>query len=236
MNSTKEKPHSYVKIIVIAVCLLSLIFYLISSPNITVKRILDFTLDNPLAAVGVLLLLYALKSLTLVFPLAVLEIASGHLFPVWAALLINFMGILINLTIPYWIGHFSGMEAIQKLMVKYPKSEAILDRQKGNSFFLCFFLRIIGGLPADMVTMYFGATGTEFRKNVIGGAIGVLPKMVLYTVWGTNIQEPSSPAFWFSLCLILLISAGSILGYYLYRRKLQNKQTASSESEVKGDE
>ncbi len=125
---------------------------IISSPNITVKKILDFTPDNPLAAAGVLLLLYALKSLTLVFPLAVLEIASGHLFPVWAALPINFMGILIDLTIPYWFRYFSGMEAIQKLMVKYPKFEAILDRQKNNSFFLCFFLCIIGGLPADVVT------------------------------------------------------------------------------------
>jgi len=236
MNSMKRRPHSYVKIIVIAACLLSLIFYLISSPNITVKRILDFTPDNPLAAAGILLLLYALKSLTLVFPLAVLEIASGHLFPVWAALLINFMGILIDLTIPYWVGHFSGMEAIQKLVVKYPKFEAILDRQKNNSFFLCFFLRIIGGLPADVVTMYFGATGTEFWKNVIGGTIGILPKMTLYTVWGSSIQEPGSPTFWFSFCLTLLISADSILGYYLYRRKLQNKQTASSESEVKGNE
>jgi len=236
MNSMKRSPRSYVKIIVIAVCLLSLIFYLISSPNITVKRILDFTPDNPLATAGVLLLLYALKSLTLVFPLAVLEIASGHLFPVWAALLVNFIGILIDLTIPYWVGHFSGMETIQKLVVKYPKFEAILDRQKSNSFFLCFFLRIIGGLPADVVTMYFGATGTGFWKNVIGGAIGILPKMALYTIWGTNIHEPDSPAFWFSLCLILLISAGSVLGHYLYRRKLQNKQTASFQSEVKGNE
>ncbi len=236
MNSTKEKPRSYGKKIVIVICLLSLVLYIMLSADITVNEILNFTPDNPLAAAGVLLLLYALKSVTLIFPIAVLEIASGHLFPVWAALLINFIGILIDLTIPYWIGHFSGMEAIQKLMVKYPKFEAILDRQKNNSFFLCFFLRIIGGLPADVVTMYFGATGTEFRKNVIGGTIGILPKMTLYTVWGSSIQEPGSPTFWFSFYLTLLISAGSILGYYLYRRKLQNKQTASSESEVKGNE
>jgi len=236
MNSKKRRLLSYVKIIVIVISLLSLVFYVMSSPVITVNEILNFTPDNPLAAAGVLLLLYALKSVTLVFPIAVLEIASGHLFPVWAALLINFIGILIDLTIPYWIGHFSGMEAIQKLMVKYPKFEAILDCQKNNSFFLCFFLRIIGGLPADVVTMYFGATGTEFWKNVIGGAIGILPKMTLYTVWGSCIQEPGSPTFWFLFCLTLLISADSILGYYLYRRKLQNKQTASSESEVKGNE
>jgi len=236
MNSKKRRFLSYVKIIVIVICLLILVYYVMSSPDITVNDILNFTPENLLAAAGILLLLYTLKSITFVFPIAVLEIVSGHLFPIWAALLVNLMGILIDLTIPYWIGHFSGIKAIQKLMVKYPKFEAILDRQKNNSFFLCFFLRIIGGLPADAVTMYFGATGTEFWKNVIGGVIGILPKMTLYTVWGSSIQEPGSPEFWFSFCLILLISAGSILGYYLYRRKLKNRQTASSESEVKGNE
>lgn len=225
MNSKKRKPRSYVKIIVLAVCLLGMISYLISSPNITVKELLDFTPDNPLAAAGLLLLLYALKSLTLVFPLAVLEIVSGHLFPVWAALLVNFTGILIDLTLPFWIGRFLGMETIQKLMVKYPKFEAILDRQRSNSFFLCFFLRIVGGLPADVVTMYFGATGTGFWKNVIGGAIGILPKMVLYTVWGTSIQEPGSPMFWISAILMVTLAALSFLLYYVYRRKMRKKTT-----------
>ncbi len=231
MNTKKRSVRSLVKIIIPGLCVVGMILYLVLSPDTSVEEILDFTPDNLPAAAGVFLLLYALKSVTLVFPVAALEIASGHLFPVWAALLVNLAGICIDLTIPYWIGHFSGMEAIQKLMGKYPKFEAILDRQKQNSLFLCFFLRIIGGLPADVVTMYFGATGTGFWKNLIGGAVGLLPKLVLYTVWGGSIQEPGSPAFWFSLCLILLISAGSVLGYYLYRRKLQNRRSAPSENE-----
>lgn len=220
MNTSKTKLLLIRKIVII-ICLLGLLFYIISLPDVTVDQILNYTPDNPLAAAGVLLLLYTLKSATFVFPISVLQIVSGHLFPVWAAFLVNLAGILIDLTVPYWIGHFAGMEAIQRLIVKYPKFEAILHRQKENSFFLCFFLRIIGGLPADVVTMYFGATGTEFLKNIGGGAIGILPKMLLYTVLGTNIQNARSPAFWFSFCLILFISAGSFWGYYLYRRKLQ---------------
>ena len=129
--------------------------------------------------------------------------------------------ILIDLAVPYWIGYFAGADAINRLIAKYPKFESILDRQKNNSFFLCFFLRMLGGLPADVVTMYLGATGTGFQKNMIGGAIGILPRIVLYTIFGASIQEAGSPAFWLSFSLILLLSVGSSVAYYLYRRKIQ---------------
>lgn len=231
MDSKKRKFRFCIKVVIIAICLISLGAYLILSPDITVKNILDFTPDNLLAAAGVLFLLYTLKSVTFVLPIAVLDIVCGHLFPVWIALLISFTGRLIDLTLPYWIGYFLGIDTVKKLTKKYPKFEAILDRQRSNSFFICFFLRIIGGLPADVVTMYFGATEAGFRKNIIGGAIGLLPKTVLYTIWGSSISEPGSPEFWFSFFLILLISGGSLLGYYLYLRKLQSKQ-ASSEGQV----
>lgn len=73
------------------------------------QAILEFTPQKPLCAAIVLLLLYVLKNATVFFPLIILEIAVGHLFPTWTALGINFVGILIVLSIPYRIGRVAGM-------------------------------------------------------------------------------------------------------------------------------
>lgn len=216
-----KRKKKYLKYIVVIACLLLVILCILSDKDFSVQAILEFTPQNPLGAVIVLLLLYALKSATVFFPLIILEIATGHLFPVRVALGVNFVGILIVLSIPYWIGRAAGMEAIQKLIQKYPRFEKIIDRQQDNSAFICFFLRIISCLPGDVVTMYFGATRTPFLQNLIAGTLGILPGMVLATLIGESIQNPESPMFWISALLTVTLSVLSLLLYYLYRCRLK---------------
>ena len=217
--------------IVPAVCIMIAVIYLIKSPDLSVGELLDMTPRNPLAAAVVLLLLYAFKSITIFLPLLILEITVGHLFSHWIALLINLVGLAVALTIPYWIGHFAGIDAVQKLVQKYPKFETILGKQKRNSFFLCFFLRIIGCLPGDVVTMYMGATQTPYLKNLIGGLLGLLPGMVLATFIGESIQDPQSPMFWISVGLKIVLVGLSVLLYYLYRRRVHGTREGKIELE-----
>lgn len=170
-----------------------------------------------------MLLLYALKSATVFFPLIILEITVGHLFTPWTALGINFVGILIILTIPYLIGRTAGIDTVQKLIKKHPRFGEIIGKQQDNALFLCFFLRIISCLPGDVVTMYLGATRIAFWKNLLAGAAGVLPGMILATLMGNSIQDPQSPAFWFSTILMVTLSALSFLLYYARRRKIKKE-------------
>lgn len=214
----------YLKYIVFTICLLAVFIYVLGNDDLSVQTILELTPQSPIHAAIVMLLLYAVKSATVFFPLIILEIAVGHLFSTWVALGINFAGMLIILTIPYWIGRAAGMDAMQKLIRKYPRVREIIDRQQGNSLFLCFFLRIISCLPGDVVTMYLGATRTPFWKNFVAGALGVLPGMILATLMGSSIQDPRSPAFWISAALMATLAAVSALLYYLYRRRLQKNR------------
>lgn len=221
------KKH-YSQYIAPAVCLLLVAGYLIGNQNVSVETLLAFTPQDPVKAMIIMLLLYALKSATVFFPLIILEIAVGHLFSPWAALGINFVGMLIVLTIPYLIGKAAGIDAIQKLAQKYPRFGEIIGKQKDNALFLCFFLRIISCLPGDVVTMYLGATRTPFWQNLIIGALGLLPGMILATFMGNSIQDPASPAFWLSAILMATLASLSALLYYAYRRKLQ-KRAATEE-------
>ena len=67
-------------------CVVFAILCAVSDREISAEAILAYTLEKPLAAAAVILLLYAAKSVSFVFPIIVLQVAAGHLFPIPAAL------------------------------------------------------------------------------------------------------------------------------------------------------
>lgn len=211
-----------VRLILLAMILLMTV-YLCKKGGFSVQALLDFTPEEPKKAVIVLLLLYAAKSISIFFPLVLLEIAVGHLFPSWLAFGINFVGIIIILTVPYWIGYVVGLEIIEKLVKKYPRFKKIVDKQQRSSFFLCYFLRAISCLPGDIVTLYLGATHTSYWQNLIGGTLGILPGMILATLMGSSIQDPRSKEFWLSAVLMIVLALLSVLWHIIYRRRLEKK-------------
>lgn len=214
----------YLKYILFIIVLLGCLAYIAGNRNLSIQTIPK----NSIHAAIVMFLLYAAKSATIFFPLIILEITVGYLFSTWAALGINFAGMLIILTVPYWIGKAVGMDVIQKLIQKYSKFAKLIGLQQENSFFLCFFLRIISCLPGDVVTMYLGATQTSYWKNLFAGTLGLLPGMTLATLMGSSIQDPNSSSFWIYAALTITLASVSVLLYYLYRRKLQKNAAETS--------
>lgn len=54
--------------------------------------------------------------------------------------------------------------------------------------------------------------------NVVGGVVGSFPCMVLTTLLGANIRDPSSPAFWKVIALNVAWVLLSALGCWLFKR------------------
>lgn len=213
-----KKSHTVLKFLPLAVCAILIILLFASGKEITVQTVLDYTPESPLAAAVVILLLYALKSASFVFPIAVLQIATGHLFRTPLALLVNFMGRAVTLMIPYWIGRFSGSGLIDSLSEKYPKLKDICSGQRENPVFLSFLLRTFCFLPGDVVSLYLGAVKIPFACYLAGGILGTTPGVVLSTIFGASIKDPGSPAFWISGMLMALMAVVSF-GMYVYNRK-----------------
>lgn len=187
--------------------------------ELSVQGVLEYTPNDPLRAAFVLLLLYAFKSVSIIFPGIILQIAAGHLFSRSVALVVNFLGMLLCLAIPYGIGALSGSEFTECVKRRFPKFRDWLSLQQENTFFICFFLRVTSCLPGDVVGMYFGATQTPFIRYMVAGSLGVLPGMVLATLLGESISDPTSPLFLFSCSVTVVMSVLSFLLYYWYLRK-----------------
>lgn len=224
MKKLKKILFTILRFAPLIICFIFMAMYLFSDTEITAESLLNYAPENPMNAALFLILLYAFKSLTVFFPIIVLNVLGGFLFEPFHALIVNSIGVLVELTIPFLIGKYSGSGFAKKLPSKHPKLAEILDVQQNNATFMTFFLRVISCLPGDAVSMYLGTTGIPLEKYLIASYLGVLPGMVAATLLGMSITDPTSPMFWASIGLTVGISVLSFLAYFLWKRKKKKKR------------
>lgn len=182
--------------------------------DLTVESILRLTPDRLYLAALVFMSLYALKSIAVVIPLALLYVAVGRTFPVPLAVIVNLAGLAIGSTIPYLIGRFSGKELVDSLTIRYPKAEKISELKKENEFIFTFLLRIVSIIPYDIGSIVLGSFKVKYLKFILISLMIKLPGIIAQTFLGATSQNVSSFGFWISLTASVLIT----LGYYAFYR------------------
>lgn len=190
-----------------------------SGRALSVDTILSYTPRLPLLAALFLLLLYALKSVSLMLPILLLDTACGVLFPLPLAIPVAALGTAVTLSIPYLIGRGSGPDMTVKLQQKHPRLRELRELRSRNELFVSFLIRIIGILPCDVVSLYLGNTRMPFGKYLLGGVLGFLPDIVTAVVAGMKANDRSSPWFWGAIAVNLLVAGGSTFFYARFRRR-----------------
>ncbi|MBQ8786121.1 MAG: TVP38/TMEM64 family protein [Oscillospiraceae bacterium] len=204
-------------LIMIGVCIL---LYFRFFRGVTIEDILEFTPENLWLAALVMIGLFALKSLSMFFPMLILIAASGSIFPSYlSAIAVNSVGVAVMLLIPYAIGRFAEREFVEGLISKNKNADKLREIKSENELFIAYFLRVINILPCDLVSMFLGSTGFGFVKYLAGSFAGVLPGMIATTVIGANMSDPTSPAFWIAVSAEIVFAAASTLAYYFYKKK-----------------
>ena len=144
-------------------------------------------------------------------PLSILYLASGILFSPVLAVLVSTAGLAVAITIPYWLGRFSGKHIADEIFEKYPKAGQIAAFQTENTFFACFITRIVGFLPGDIVSLYFGACKTPYSIYLLAGVLGSLLSIVTTTLLGGKLNDPFSTEVLVVLLCRILVSLGSVV-------------------------
>lgn len=197
----------------------AVLWLLRSGRSLTVDDILNYTPAEPLLAMLFLWLAFALKSLSMVFPVLLLFAVSGQLFPLPAALAVNTVGIAITLTIPYLLGRASELSFTEKLVAKYPRLLELRRVRETSAFFLSFIARAVGILACDVVSLYFGSTRLPYVPYITGAVLGFMPDLICATILGRQSRDVHSPAFWITLAVNILACVGSYFLYRWYKRK-----------------
>ena len=165
-----------------------------------------------------MLALFALKSLSIVIYSGLLYAANGILFPLPVAIVLNLIGTVIMVSLPYQIGRRTGASAVDEIRSKYPKAEAIHDLRAKNDFLFSFLVRMVR-LPSDVASLYMGAVHVEYKKYLLGSLLGMLPHAITYPIMGMSIQDIRSPQFMISLSAEIAYILVTSAVYTLYRKK-----------------
>ena len=220
-GSEQQKTLRTARNVVLSLIWVGIIVILfIHREELSAEGIARYTPKNPWLAAIVMLALFALKSLSIVIYSGLLYAANGILFPLPVAIVLNLIGTVIMVSLPYLIGRRTGASAVDEIRAKYPKAEAIHDLRTKNDFLFAFLVRMVR-LPGDVVSLYMGAVHVEYKKYLLGSLLGILPHAITYPIMGMSIQDIRSPKFVISLCAELAYILITSAVYTVYRKRNQ---------------
>ena len=206
----KEKGVKFLKYIPFVLSVLIIIFCVVFVVRNDFDDILSYTPENLWLAAAVFWGFYGLKSMSVVFPLTALFISVGHLYPFWAAMLVNIVGLCVSFTIPYLVGRISGSGIVDTVSRKYPKARKIINYGHDNNLFASYISRAVVVVPGDIVSILHGALKMPYRPYLIGSLFGVFPEMAVQTYIGGQLNQLTLKSVLVMIGLILLTLAVSI--------------------------
>lgn len=121
-------------------------------------------------------------------------------------------------SIPYWLGKKLGSRAVQYIRERYPKAAALHELRSGSDFFFVLIMRLLGILPADILSAYMGAVGIQYRDYLPACLLGFLAACILFPIMGMNISNPSSPQFLIAAGIDLAAMVTSCVVFHFYRK------------------
>ncbi len=156
--------------------------------NIDIRALVDSS-SSVLAAVGLIWGVYLLKSVTLVLPASLVYIAVGMCFPAHWAILINAVGIMIEVSASYLFGIIMGGPYVKNKLEKNKYGEKILALQEKNKLSAIFIIRVLPVFPIDIVSLLLGAVRMKFLQYFLVSLGGILPRVILFTILGDGIYD-----------------------------------------------
>lgn len=138
-------------------------------------------------------------------------VLTGVVLPSYWALIVNFLGIIIMMSIKYFEGMKFGSGNAWKIISKNERARKIIESSGKVNKALLFALRLIPGFPLGSVSRIYGSLRFPYWQFILLSAAGFAPKLLSYTFMGTNVFDPLSSAFLVSLMIALTISGASLL-------------------------
>lgn len=180
-------------------------------------------------AIG-MILFSIIKSFALIFPPAVLFALSGLLFEnIWVAMLVNLIATALSLSLPYFLGRFTGKPMFDTLKKRFPKISKLDDFAGENEFAFVLIMKVSGLLASDLSSLIFGTLNIPYRKYMIAANLGLLPLNILWTLLGAK-GDLSNPYSFLYILPIIIFAVVSFVGMKRYSKKkeAQRQQIAGS--------
>ena len=220
-----EKTKSTLKALIrVAVAMIIFVIAVINYDrlkNIDVRALVEAS-SSMLVAVLTIWSVYLTKSILFIIPASLIYISTGMAFEPLTASLISLVGIIIEVTVTYFLGLFLGGEYVNKQLAKTKAGKKILDMKLNDNFLALLPIRALPVFPIDFVSLFWGASKCGFFRYFLASVIGIMPRVVLFTILGDGIYD-YIPIHLIIKIIIFAIPVGAIA--YLIRHFIKLRKT-----------
>lgn len=140
-------------------------------------------------AAAIILGVYFVKAILLVLPASLIYISVGLALDTKTALLINMLGIIIEVTVTYFLGKFLGKSAVEKKLRGTKGGDKLLSMKDKNKNTATLIIRFIPAFPIDFSSLFMGAFDFKFLPYFICSVIGLAPRVIGFTILGDGLYE-----------------------------------------------
>lgn len=199
----KKKILNMIKIV------LALTLVIIAAVNYKTLSTLDIrelvaTASSLYIAIAIILGVYFVKAVLLVLPASLIYISVGLVMDWKIAVLVNMLGIVIEVITTYFLGKFLGKDAVEKKLSGTKGGEKLLAMKGRNKNTATFIIRFVPAFPIDFSSLFMGAFDFNFLPYFIFSVAGLAPRVIGFTILGDGIYN------YLSLKNILIIAAVAV--------------------------
>lgn len=217
---------------VFMVAMVVLCIVLVKKYNIKVSNIpeLSAMIKGGTATIAIGVIIFSVvKSFALVFPPAVVFAVCAYLMPnFWIALIINIVSVFLSLSIPYFLGKFTGAGMVDTLKKKFKAIKKLDDFAGANETTMTFAVKLSGLLPGDLSSLLFGAMGISYKNFMIGANLGMLPLAIVYTFFGCTLknlgEQPWVVAIPVAVIIVFVLIASLITKRLISKNKAEQEK------------
>ena len=216
----KETVKNIAKIAVAAAIFVTAIFNYDFLSNLDIRTLIAGASSIFIAEL-IILGVYAVKAVMMVVPASLIYISVGMAFDPKRAVIVNLLGIALEVTVTYFLGKFLGKDAVEKKIRSTKAGDkffTMLDRNRSAAIFL---MRFIPAFPIDFSSLFMGAFDFKFFPYLIFSVLGIAPRVIAFTVLGEGIYEliPMKYIVLAAICAIPVVTAVLLVKKFVVKKK-----------------
>ena len=216
----KETVKNIIKIAVAAAIFVTAIVNYDFLSNLDIRTLIAGASSIFIAEL-IILGVYAVKAVMMVVPASLIYISVGMAFDPKRAVIVNLLGIALEVTVTYFLGKFLGKDAVEKKIRNTKAGDkffTMLDKNRNAAIFL---MRFIPAFPIDFSSLFMGAFDFKFFPYLIFSVLGIAPRVIAFTVIGEGIYEliPMKYIVLTVICAIPVVTAVLLIKKFVVKKK-----------------
>ncbi len=157
----------------------------------------------------------------LMLPVTFFFITGGLVFGTLEGSLLAISGLIVSSSLCYCLAR--RFQGLFHRIVKETYIRKVKEAATANLVSKIFSLRASPGMPFDLISYASGLTNVSYRKFILGTFLGAVPRGVLYTYLGHNLDNYLSPET-ITVYSVLLALALAPHGYRLVQKKRHQRK------------